>query len=125
MSLLRTHFALCAVLLLLAACSDTTFSVNNSPPGAAILSPEDGFTAPTGSEVLFRGQGSDRSTASTELTVVWSSSRDGTLLEGSTWYTMDMGPAPYWQIWGDVIVHRIHLRVLEHVRSLAEADAGR
>jgi uncharacterized membrane protein YhaH (DUF805 family)/uncharacterized protein YndB with AHSA1/START domain len=49
----------------------------------------------------------------------------GTLLEGSTWYTMDMGPAPYWQVWGDVIVHRIHRRVLEHVRSLAEADAGR
>ena len=49
----------------------------------------------------------------------------GTRLEGSTWYAMDMGPAPYWQVWGDAILHRIHTRVLEHVRRLSEADAGR
>lgn len=44
----------------------------------------------------------------------------GTRLEGSTWYVMDMGPAPYWQLWGDAIVHRIHERVLAHVKALAE-----
>jgi uncharacterized membrane protein YhaH (DUF805 family) len=44
----------------------------------------------------------------------------GTRLEGSTWYVMDMGPAPYWQLWGDAIVHRIHERVLAHVKLLAE-----
>jgi hypothetical protein len=45
----------------------------------------------------------------------------GTRLEGSTWYAMQMGPAAYWKVWGDAILHRIHLRVLEHVRSLSEA----
>lgn len=40
----------------------------------------------------------------------------GTRLEGRTWYRMEMGPASYWQLWGDWILHRIHGRVLEHVR---------
>ena len=44
----------------------------------------------------------------------------GTLLEGSTWYVLDMGPAPYWKLWGDAIVHRIHERVLAHIKELSE-----
>ena len=44
-----------------------------------------------------------------------------TRLEGSTWYVLDMGPAPYWKLWGDAIVHRIHERVLAHVKALSEA----
>jgi hypothetical protein len=35
-----------------------------------------------------------------------------------------MGPAHYWKLWGDGIVHRIHGRVLRHIRGLSEA-AGR
>ena len=44
----------------------------------------------------------------------------GTRLEGSTWYVLDMGPAPYWKLWGDTIVHRIHERVLAHIKKLSE-----
>ena len=43
-----------------------------------------------------------------------------TRLEGSTWYVLDMGPAPYWKLWGDAIVHRIHGRVLAHIKQLSE-----
>jgi hypothetical protein len=44
----------------------------------------------------------------------------GTLLEGTTWYQHGLWPAEYWKWWSDAIVHRIHLRVLNHVRMLAE-----
>ena len=43
-----------------------------------------------------------------------------TRLEGTTWYTNRMWPADYWGWWADGIIHRIHRRVLEHVRDLAE-----
>jgi uncharacterized membrane protein YhaH (DUF805 family) len=45
-----------------------------------------------------------------------------TRLEGSTWYTLAMAPAPYWRPWADALVHAIHLRVLAHVGRLAERD---
>ena len=44
-----------------------------------------------------------------------------TLLEGTTWYEVDMGPEFYWRWWSDAIVHRIHRRVLETVRERSEA----
>jgi uncharacterized protein YndB with AHSA1/START domain len=44
-----------------------------------------------------------------------------TLLEGTTWYQHGLWPATYWRWWSDAIIHRIHLRVLNHVRSLAES----
>jgi uncharacterized membrane protein YhaH (DUF805 family) len=44
-----------------------------------------------------------------------------TRLEGRTWYELDMAPAVYWRPWTDALVHAIHLRVLRHVRRLAEA----
>jgi hypothetical protein len=43
-----------------------------------------------------------------------------TLLEGTTWYRHGLWPAEYWRWWSDAIIHRIHLRVLRHVRMLAE-----
>ncbi len=46
-----------------------------------------------------------------------------TRLEGSTWYEMRLEPAAYWALIGDVIIARIHARVLEHVRDVAEDDA--
>lgn len=46
-----------------------------------------------------------------------------TRLEGTTWYTNRMWPAAYWGLWSDAIIHRIHGRVLDHVRDLAEADS--
>ncbi|HTT34154.1 MAG TPA: DUF805 domain-containing protein [Methylomirabilota bacterium] len=44
-----------------------------------------------------------------------------TRLEGTTWYRNAMWPAAYWHLWSDYIIHRIHLRVLEHIRTKAEA----
>jgi hypothetical protein len=43
-----------------------------------------------------------------------------TRLVGTTWYSNRMWPAPYWNIWSDYIIHRIHGRVLEHIKKLAE-----
>ena len=43
-----------------------------------------------------------------------------TRLEGSTWYELRLYPAAYWVLFGDALVGRIHARVLEHVRRVAE-----
>lgn len=44
-----------------------------------------------------------------------------TRLEGTTWYRHDIAPAAYWRLWSDRIIHRIHMRVLEHIRRMAES----
>jgi len=31
-----------------------------------------------------------------------------------------MWPGPYWRLWSDMIIHRIHLRVFEHIKRLSE-----
>jgi uncharacterized membrane protein YhaH (DUF805 family) len=46
----------------------------------------------------------------------------GTLLEGTTWYTLEMAPETYWTAFADVIVHQIHHRVLSHIAHLSERD---
>jgi uncharacterized membrane protein YhaH (DUF805 family) len=46
--------------------------------------------------------------------------RGGTRLEGTTRYRNAMWPAAYWHIWSDYIIHRIHLRVLNHIKEAAE-----
>jgi hypothetical protein len=46
-----------------------------------------------------------------------------TLLEGTTWYQHGLWPAQYWRWWSEAIIHRIHLRVLNHIRNLSEASA--
>jgi len=43
-----------------------------------------------------------------------------TRLEGSTWYTIDIHPRPYWGIVAEALLHRIHYRVLEQVKLQAE-----
>jgi len=45
-----------------------------------------------------------------------------TRLEGTTWYQHTMWPAAYWHLWSDYIIHRIHLRVLEHIRAESERN---
>jgi hypothetical protein len=47
----------------------------------------------------------------------------GTRLEGTTWYHHGLWPATYWRWWSDAIIHRIHMRVLVHIRDEAEKDA--
>jgi len=51
--------------------------------------------------------------------------KNHTLLEGTTWYQDYFWPQPYWRTWSDAIVHRIHTRVLEHVKQQAEAEAAK
>ncbi len=43
-----------------------------------------------------------------------------TLLEGTTWYVNKILPNFYWTLWSDYIVHKIHQRVLEHIKIQAE-----
>lgn len=45
-----------------------------------------------------------------------------TLLEGTTWYRHGLWPAHYWRWWSDAIIHRIHLRVLRHIRTLSDGS---
>lgn len=45
-----------------------------------------------------------------------------TLLRGTSWYQHGLWPAQYWRVWSDAIIHRIHLRVLNHIKTLAEAS---
>jgi hypothetical protein len=45
-----------------------------------------------------------------------------TLLEGTSWYRHGLWPAQYWRWWSDAIIHRIHLRVLNHIRNLSETS---
>jgi hypothetical protein len=40
-----------------------------------------------------------------------------TRLEGSTWYEIEMAPEAYWQLWSDFLIHRIHNRVLDHIKT--------
>ena len=46
-----------------------------------------------------------------------------TRLEGRTWYEFDMFPQTYWTLWSQLLIHRIHRRVLLHVKQLAEGKA--
>lgn len=48
-----------------------------------------------------------------------------TRLEGTTWYEHNLWPAGYWRVWSDGIIHRIHGRVLGHVKGLAEGQQPR
>jgi hypothetical protein len=46
---------------------------------------------------------------------------DGTTqLEGTTWYTHEIWPTWYWKLWSDGILHKIHGRVLQHIKKEAE-----
>lgn len=49
----------------------------------------------------------------------------GTQLQGTTWYQHNLWPARYWELWSDFIIHRIHRRVLKHIRTLSEEDYQR
>jgi hypothetical protein len=46
-----------------------------------------------------------------------------TLLEGTTWYYHNIRPTFYWRLWSNHIVHKIHRRVLNHIKKNAERDS--
>lgn len=43
-----------------------------------------------------------------------------TKLEGTTWYKVDITPEIYWKAWSNFIIHRIHKRVLNHIKIKSE-----
>ncbi|HBF21695.1 MAG: hypothetical protein CMI36_14895 [Owenweeksia sp.] len=45
-----------------------------------------------------------------------------TELEGTTWYHHNIKPDLYWRIWSDWIIHSIHKRVLNHIKTQAEQE---
>src|SRR5690606_19692939 len=47
-----------------------------------------------------------------------------TRLIGRTHYVLDLAPRAYWSMWSEHIIHRIHMRVLEHVKRMAESGAA-
>lgn len=59
------------MILFLLACTDTTLSKFNNPPGAQILSPADGDSALEGSQLTLRGAASDTNDATETLLVQW------------------------------------------------------
>lgn len=46
---------------------------------------------------------------------------DMVLLEGTTWYRHEMWPQWYWIPMTDRIIHKIHHRVLQHIKTTVEA----
>lgn len=43
-----------------------------------------------------------------------------TEIEGTTWYSLDIYPQFYWKIWSNMIIHKIHNRVLQHIKLESE-----
>ena len=52
------------------------------------------------------------------------SSENSTRVIGTTWYTLDIMPNAYWKLWSDFIIHRIHKRVLNHIKLEAESNSN-
>jgi hypothetical protein len=46
---------------------------------------------------------------------------DRTRLVGTTWYTHKIWPSAYWRVYSDRLLHKIHRRVLDHIRAQAES----
>ncbi len=45
-----------------------------------------------------------------------------TQLEGISWYRNSMWPSAYWRLWSDAILHQVHMRVFEHIKTLSERN---
>lgn len=45
-----------------------------------------------------------------------------TLLVGTTWVETQLAPAWYWNIWSDLMIHKIHNRALSHIKRLSESS---
>lgn len=48
----------------------------------------------------------------------------GTILEGRTWYSLSLFPVSYWSLWTDLSIHAIHMRVLNQIKAVTEAERG-
>jgi hypothetical protein len=47
-----------------------------------------------------------------------------TRLTGTTWYTNALWPEQYWHLWSDYIIHRIHMRVFQHIQAEVESTVA-
>ncbi|MBK1790587.1 hypothetical protein [Persicirhabdus sediminis] len=47
---------------------------------------------------------------------------DKVLLEGTTWYSHSISPEFYWGIISDEIIHKVHYRVLDHIKAHVEKN---
>ena len=92
------------------------FSVSANPPPLNELSPYRHIEPPHLHGYFASDEGQFRLIALSD---------GGTLLEGTTWYHNRIWPAAYWRLWSDAIIHRIHLRVLRHIKAVSEADESR
>jgi hypothetical protein len=51
---------------------------------------------------------------------------DGSVhLEGTTWFFVKMEPEPYWSWLTSDMIHMIHMRVLNHIKSTSESNANK
>lgn len=41
-------------------------------------------------------------------------------VEGTTWYNIHIHPVEYWDFWSKFILHKIHFRVLKHIKKKSE-----
>jgi hypothetical protein len=90
-----------------------SFSVASNPAPMQEWTPYDNVRPPHIDGFLVSRQG--------EFRLKWLP--DGkTCLEGTTEYQHHMWPVWYWKVWADYIIHKIHLRVLRHVKALAERE---
>lgn len=88
------------------------FDVTESPPPLRELSPYTNVQAPHLDGFLRSRRGEFRLVAMPG---------GGTRLEGRTWYEIDMAPEWYWRMFADWMIHRIHQRVLAHIKTEVEA----
>ena len=88
-----------------------SFDVRSEPPGLRELSPYDEVHAPHTAGYLRSRRGEFR-------LVPLPGGR--TRLEGSTFYTLQIFPLWYWTPYADGLIHAIHMRVLRHIKALAE-----
>lgn len=57
-----------------------------------------------------------------KLTPIKSNGQIQTCLTGSTWYQNKMWPNTYWTLWSNMLIHKIHMRVLEHIKLQTEKN---
>jgi len=86
------------------------FAVTSNPPPMNELSPWGRLTPPHLQDTFVSERGQFK------LTEV----EGKTILEGTTWYRQHIYPDIYWSKISNYIIHLIHLRVVEHIKSVAE-----
>lgn len=91
-----------------------SFDVTQSPPPLRELSPYAGIVPPHLDGYFRARRGEFRLVRLTG---------NRTRLEGSTWYELRIEPEVYWGVFADLIVRRIHERVLEHIADGLRGNA--